>query len=67
MGPSKIFAIVFVSCHFEIFCICVTISTFFFVMFSIQTTEGTVPAPIKGAPTIQNLLFWPSDCHIENA
>ena len=27
----------------------------------------TVPAPIKGAPTIQKFLFWPSDCHIKNA
>ena len=27
----------------------------------------TVPAPIKGAPTIQKFLFWPSNCHIKNA
>ena len=27
----------------------------------------TLPAPIKGAPTIQKFLFWPSDCQIKNA
>ena len=28
------------------------------------STLHTVPAPIKGAPNIQKILFWSSDCQI---
>ena len=34
---------------------------------AVTTFEGTVPAPLKGAPYIQKLFFGPSNHHIKNS